>query len=194
MDKKSTITFFDGIAQKWDSLKSPIFDARIPRHIKNIALKEGDKVADIACGTGILYPFLQAAKAGEIFCLDISPNMIAELKRKYPEAAAYAQDFETAALPQNHFDKVLLFNALPHFDDVNLVMQKAYGMLKEGGVFVIFHSLTRSELQNIHGKQEEVQEDELPPQSELRAAFTAAGFKDIILKEDEFGVFFSGVK
>jgi demethylmenaquinone methyltransferase/2-methoxy-6-polyprenyl-1,4-benzoquinol methylase len=194
MDKKSAINFFDDLAHEWDSLQNPIFTARIPALIARTSIKKGDRIADVACGTGILYPFLQSAGAGEILCLDISAKMLGQLKKKHPAAKTLAAAFEEADLPLNYFDKVLLFNALPHFAAPQNAANKAYEMLKKGGVFCILHSLSRKELAAAHVGREEVVEDKLPPPSGLKKIFLSAGFNDIVLKEDNNGCFFSGRK
>jgi demethylmenaquinone methyltransferase/2-methoxy-6-polyprenyl-1,4-benzoquinol methylase len=194
MDKKSTIKFFDGLAQKWDSCENPVFNARIAGHIKNINIKESDIIADVGCGTGILRPYFQAAKAGAVLHIDISSKMIAELKKKYPSAEVLAADFDYAPLPSNRFDKVIIFNAFAHFEDKKFTAAKAWQILKCGGGFYVIHSLTRAELKRVHGAKAEAEKDIIPPQIEIKEIFASAGFGEIFMKEDETGCFFSARK
>ena len=55
MDKKDVIEFFDGLAASWDAelVRS---DEIIGIILDNGGIKEGVKVLDVACGTGVLIP------------------------------------------------------------------------------------------------------------------------------------------
>ncbi|MDR0645793.1 MAG: class I SAM-dependent methyltransferase [Elusimicrobiota bacterium] len=194
MDKKSTIKFFDDLAQEWDSRENPVFNARISGHIKNASIKKGDIIADVGCGTGILYPYFELAGAASVLCVDISPKMIAELKKKYPLADTLAADFDEAALPLDYFDKVIIFNAFAHFENKEATAAKARKILKSGGGFYIIHSLTRAELAKAHEAKAGLDKDIIPTKIEMREIFTSAGFENILLKEDESGCFFSAKK
>ena len=74
MDKKEIIAFFDRLAPDWDST-----NLRNEEVITEILFKggvrEGVRVLDVACGTGVLFPDYQKLGA-EIVGIDISENMV----------------------------------------------------------------------------------------------------------------------
>ncbi len=191
MDKETSVKFFDEIAPRWDSLEKPAYKARIPAQLKKTGITQGDKVLDAACGTGILYPLLNEAKA-EVLSLDISGGMLAELKKKHPQAKTVQADFIAALLPSKHFDKVLIFNAFPHFEDKPSVFAKAAQILKPNGYLYIFHSLTREELNSVHAKQNDTQGDAIPPDMEMFNYYKDAGFEHIRADDSESGYFSCG--
>lgn len=191
MDKETSIKFFDDIAPRWDLMENPAYKMRIPAQLKKTGIMQGDKVLDVACGTGILYPFLCDYKA-DTLCLDISGGMLAELKKKHPHAKTIQADFIDANLPHQSFDKVLIFNAFPHFEDKAAVFFKAASILKPNGYLFIFHSLMREELQKIHAKQNDTEQDIIPPDIEMFNYYKDAGFENIKANDSESGYFSCG--
>ncbi|KAA6317196.1 Ubiquinone/menaquinone biosynthesis C-methyltransferase UbiE [termite gut metagenome] len=196
MDAKTAIEFFNKMAPEWDRMQNPVYLARIGGHFVNINIKPGAKVADIGCGSGVLYPYIQNYKPSEIVCFDISPQMLLELKKKYPAAHTVQGNFEAFDCKKEYFDCILIFNTFPHFKHQAGAVKKVFEMLVGGGQFVIFHSLTREELARAHGEGKDITRDILPSQSELKNMFLKAGFKNknIVLQEDENGCFFSATK
>lgn len=193
MDKKTTIEFFDSRAETWDSKELPETYGVIARQLSKINLKEHDAVADIGCGTGILTPFLLRAGA-EITAIDISPKMCAVLNKKFPKVNVITADFETLALPQKHFDKILIFNAFPHFEDKLRVFEQAFNALKHGGGLFIFHSMSRAALAKIHGGKGPVKKDLIPPDNVMEDYYKTAGFERITVQDAEGGFFSCGYK
>lgn len=193
MERTSCVDFFDKLAANWDLIQNPIYAARIPYLMDKAAISAGERILDVGCGTGILYPHLEQ-RGGQTVSIDISSNMLAELKKKYPQAQTICGCFISEELPANHFDKVIIFNAFPHFDDKKTATHKAFSILKKGGHILIIHSLTRKELARVHGKSEDTQRDVIPTQIQLKEILLSVGFCDIELTENEYGCYFSGRK
>jgi len=192
MDKKRLISFFDGRAGEWDAGQDA---ACVVEHIvRKINIRPDDFVLDVGCGTGVLRPFLLAYGPQEILHMDISAKMLEELNKKFPDAQTLEGDFETADLPRGYFDKVIAFNVLPHFSDVESVFFNAHAALKPGGVFVIAHSMERGELNRVHGKREATEKDLLPSGEKIFELYEKAGFKNISVRERDPGFFSVGFK
>ena len=140
--------FFDELSKTWDSTntKSPsvIF--------ANIDIKKDDHVLDVACGTGVLEPFLCKLTDKKVIGIDISDGMIekakvnnASLNVEYIVGSFY--DYYKGG-----FDKIIVYNAFPHFVVLEKFKQALYSNLKDGGEFIICHSLSRAELDMHHSK------------------------------------------
>lgn len=108
------------------------------------AIKAGDSVLDVGCGTGSLTLVAQvrAGSAGKVYGIDASPEMIDVARSK---AAGSDVDFRVnviEALPftDNTFDVVLSSLMMHHLpDDLKLQgMKEIYRVLKPGGhVFIV---------------------------------------------------------
>lgn len=58
------------------------------RSIEQLALRRGDRVLDVACGTGLSLPLLRRAvgPAGEVIGVEVSPDMIGRARMRVAEA------------------------------------------------------------------------------------------------------------
>ena len=109
---------------------------------------------DLGCGTGRITGLLHSLNEGPVLGLDISPNMISLAKKKYEgkEYAVFAVgDFLTNAF-EKPFDVIVIYNAFPHFLDVDKFSSSLANNLKKGGRFAIVHSLSREQLSHVHDK------------------------------------------
>lgn len=80
--------------------------------VKVLALKKGEKILDVGCGTGDLA--CQMADAGaKVVGIDSSEKMIAKAKEKYPHLSFYVKDVTQLDF-HNEFDAVFS-NAVLHW-------------------------------------------------------------------------------
>lgn len=82
---------FDGVAKKYDRMNAllSVGNAAIWRlaTVRAIAPEKGEKILDIAAGTGTSAAAL--AKSGaEVTAVDFSPGMIAEGRRRHPRSSS----------------------------------------------------------------------------------------------------------
>ena len=194
MDKQKIAAFFDDRAAAWDQNERPEVYNIVKIIIDKIAPAPAAKILDIGCGTGILYPFLKAYKPAEILHIDVSEGMLEQFRKKHPHANLLRADFETAALEENYFDYIIAYNVFPHFTDKQKVFDNAMRFLRPGGSFYIVHSMTREELQRVHGSNNQTKKDLLPAPAEMRQMYQNSGFENIIIEEKSPGFYSSGVK
>ncbi len=143
--------FFDTLAPKWDSQQSKTEKEILPL-LEKIGIKEGDRVLDLACGTGTITSLLHGLSKEKVVGLDVSTGMIDIAKEKYkdaPWAEFRCGDFLSIAMPEK-FDVIVLYNAYPHFMDPKHLSKCFSKALNAGGVFAIVHSLGRKELDEHH--------------------------------------------
>ena len=142
--------FFDTQSSSWDE-KEKATASSLRLLLKDIPIQNGDKVLDLACGTGILTPFLYEKTGCDVLGLDLSPKMIKKAKEKYqgnPHLHFESGDF--LRFEGEGFDWIVVFNAYPHFLDVDAFVQRAYRALKPNGHLLILHNLSRFELTATH--------------------------------------------
>lgn len=99
-----------------------------------LAVKPGERVLDLGCGTGDLANQMQQSGA-EVVGIDASPDMVAKAKSKFP-----GLDFSVVDATSFHFDKpfdAVFTNATLHWiKNADAVIQNVYNCLKPGGRFV----------------------------------------------------------
>jgi demethylmenaquinone methyltransferase/2-methoxy-6-polyprenyl-1,4-benzoquinol methylase len=181
--------FFDMIAERWDDLRSvipPIIEGLVSMG----GLKEGDRVLDAGCGTGVLVPYVKKAigAAGTITAVDFAANMIALAAEKHKDLAGV--EFIAADImdyrAESPFDKIICFNFFPHVKDKPAFLLKMAGMLAEDGVFVIMHDIPRAKVNSIHGGCDAVRHDRLPEGAKTAELLTQAGlYVTDVIDDDE---------
>ena len=151
MKKSDVIEFFDRCAPTWDAemIKS---DAIIGRILDNAEVGEGMDILDVACGTGVMFPYYLERGAASVTGIDISPEMAKIAAAKFAEAPGVqviCGDVEDTAFDRK-FDRIVVYNAFPHFPDPRRLIKTLAGLLKEGGRLTIAHGASRAAIDNHH--------------------------------------------
>ncbi len=190
MNKKEIIDFFDTLAPVWD--KDNIHDDEIIDLILEKAeVKNGTRVLDVACGTGVLFP--DYIKRGAIVCgIDISPEMVNIAKSKYPDIKVICGDAESFPFNEK-FDAVVIYNAFPHFPNPREIIKAMSEVLVEGGRLSVAHGISREDLKKCHSGKASSVSLPLPEAEELAKLFSEFLKTDIIIS-DERMYMVSGVK
>jgi len=151
MDKSDVIAFFDRYAPQWDADqidKTPI----IHRILDNANIEAGLDVLDVACGTGVLFPYYLERNVKSVTGIDISPEMAKLAAQKHAHIEnirVICGDVEQTAF-ESKFDAVMVYNAFPHFPDPEGLIATLAGLLKEGGSLTVAHSASRETIDNHH--------------------------------------------
>lgn len=149
IDKADVIEFFDRCAPSWDAglIRS---DRKINIILDNAGVREGSRVLDVACGTGVLIPDY-IRRGADVTGIDISPEMIKLAERKYAGTGVrfICGDIETADVGQG-FDAIVVYNAFPHFPDPERLITHLSGLLAESGVLTVAHGMSREKIDAHH--------------------------------------------
>jgi ubiquinone/menaquinone biosynthesis C-methylase UbiE len=134
---------YNARASEYDNSFHPDFARHI---VESLALKPGEHLLDLACGTGLVT--LLAAKAvgpsGSVVGVDVTEGMLAELRRKrdekpgaYENVTVYQHDVtklsELDQLREASFDAISLASALPLLREPGLALVAWFKYLKPGG-------------------------------------------------------------
>lgn len=142
--------FFDDKSSSWDQMESSSKEER-REFLSFLNIKEGDKVLDLGCGTGVITPLLLERTKTDITALDLSPKMIEIAKGKFKnEPLMHFQSGDYLDFKGKEFDWIIVFNAYPHFLDVQAFKNKTLSLLKTGGKLAIVHNLGRVDLTKHH--------------------------------------------
>ena len=182
LDKETVIKFFDDFASRWDN--EPIADLEIiNRILDNAGITNGVNVLDIACGTGVLFPYYLERNAN-ITAVDLSPEMVKVAKSKFPQVNIICGDAEEIAF-QNEFDCIMIYNAFPHFPNPYGLIDNLSKSLKSGGRISIAHGMSKNELDEIHNKSAGKVSNVLPECDELAKMLSAYFNVDIMISNDK---------
>ena len=147
MDKKEIIAFFDKLASEWD--KTNVRNEEVIAEIlEKGGIRKGIKVLDIACGTGVLFPDYQKFGA-EITGIDISENMVKTAREKFPDVKIICGDATDFHFDEK-FDVIMIYNAFPHFDEPEKLINNLAEALNSNGRLSIAHGISERELAECH--------------------------------------------
>ena len=141
---------YDRVAEAYDDLWSPHVVGPNARLTRSLRIEPGDRIADLACGTGV-YTLEMAAAAdpGEVVAVDYSEGMLAGARARAEEAGlsltlvhARAEEFIARSAPGS-FDVVSLRFVLAYID-WREVLPRTGRLLRRGGRAGVLTSLTTS--------------------------------------------------
>lgn len=147
MNKQEVARFFDALAPSWDGdmIRS---DEIIARILDGAEVAAGDQVLDVACGTGVLFPDYLKRDVGSLTGIDLSPEMVKIAAEKFPQVKVLCGDAEEA--PLGMYDRIMVYNAFPHFPDPENLICVLSGHLKPGGTLTVAHGMSRSDIDHHH--------------------------------------------
>ena len=122
------------MANKYDSVWSPLTRQFIPSLLEDASVSAGMLVLDVACGPG--YVSAAAKQSGALPTgVDFSENMVAIAKRMLPEIRFKRGDAHKLPFEEGSFDRVLMNFGLLHVSDPEKACSEACRVLKPGGKF-----------------------------------------------------------
>jgi len=104
--------------------------------VKALDLKPGERVLDVAAGTGTSAKAL-ARTGAEVVALDFSPGMVEQGRKKHPGIEFIEGDAQALPFPSASFDAVTISFGLRNVHNPQLALGEMYRVLKPGGRIVI---------------------------------------------------------
>jgi len=151
MEKKDIIEFFDRCAPSWDAemIKSDVIIGKI---LDNAEVGPGMDILDVACGTGVMFDYYLERNVASVTGIDIAPQMAKIAEEKYahePRVQVICGDVEEYPFDRK-FDRIVVYNAFPHFPKPKRLIKLLAGLLKEDGRLTIAHGASREAIDNHH--------------------------------------------
>jgi len=181
--------YFNTTFEKWKEI-SEEKDNIINETINVLGISKGQSVLDVASGTGVLYSVLRHRGLSNYVALDISENMLKELRQLYPQAKTICEDFDKEGDLKEKFDYIIIFNSIPHFKNLNIVFLNARKHLKTGGTFAIVHTRTRKGLKEHHKRiGYNLERDGIPKNNILDELVKKYEFREGVVRDKDFFFF-----
>ena len=151
MEKCDVIEYFDRCAPTWDAsmIKD---DCVIGMILDNAEVNAGMDILDVACGTGVLIPYYLERGVASVTGIDISPRMAEITAEKYADdhrVNVICGDVESHRFDRK-FDRIVVYNAFPHFPKPKRLIKVLAKLLKENGRLTIAHGQSREAIDNHH--------------------------------------------
>lgn len=143
--------FFNGLAPTWrkDEKSDKEFIASL---LAPVQLKRGDRVLDIACGTGVLDEYLLSMGLA-VDGIDVAENMIDRARKNIANRGANYIVGDFYAYSSRPYDCLLAFDCYPHFKDKLLFERQAYSLLKPQGTLWIMFDASKQAINARHAKR-----------------------------------------
>ena len=151
MEKKDIIAFFDRCAPSWDAdmVKNDVIIGRI---LDNAEVGAGMDILDVACGTGVMFDYYLNRDVASVTGIDISPEMAKIAAQKYAHAEnvqVICGDVEEYVFDRK-FDRIVVYNAFPHFPYPKRLLKILAKLLKEDGRLTVAHGMSREAIDSHH--------------------------------------------
>ena len=183
--------FFDRLAPGWDAGRET-HPERIGQILDAAGVGPGVTVLDAACGTGVLFPFCLERGVRQLTGADISGEMIRIARQHFSDPRLRVLEGDVVQVAKGQYDRILVFNALPHFPDPAGLLLTLSGWLSPGGRLTVAHDKGRNTINGHHQQTASQVSLGLPPAEDSARLFPPALTVDRV-EEDENHYIVSGV-
>lgn len=185
MTKEAVTAYFDSLAPQWDSALVVDPD-KINLILDKAGVRPGVRVLDVACGTGVLFPFFVKREAAQVTAVDISPEMarIAAEKIRDCRFRVICGDIE-ALDATGTFDCCVVYNAFPHFPNPERLISRLAAWLRPDGRLTVAHGMSLDALNCHHSRHAAKVSRGMMPASELAKLFYTRFRVDTVISDDE---------
>lgn len=185
--------FFDRLADTWD--EGNFIDAdKIAAIVTLAGIREGARIIDIACGTGVMFPELLSRNPSLLVGVDLSEKMIERAREKNSDPRLRLLACDLFEVKETGFDAAVIFNAYPHFGDKKGLAAQTAKLLAPRGRLMVAHGGGRQIINGCH-TGEAVSRISWPLRSAAEEAEEFSEFFDIDMTVDSPDIYlFSGTK
>jgi ubiquinone/menaquinone biosynthesis C-methylase UbiE len=140
MSDSATGQVIAGAAEIYEEFFVPALFRQWPPKVADAArIQRGDRVLDVACGTGILARAIaeRVGSGGSVVGLDTNPVMLEVARRKAPEIEWRQAPAEALPFADQSFDAVVSQFGLMFFEDRKAAIREMARVLRPGGRLVV---------------------------------------------------------
>lgn len=157
--------FFDSLAEEWRK-NAKIDEQAVEALFADVTFERGERVLDVGCGTGVLDAFF-LKRGCAVDGIDVSEKMIEKAKSNPENEGAnyFVADFYEYPFSKQ-YDKIVVFDAYPHFLDKERFAQTAHALLSDGGKLYILFDESREKINGYHAHGGDISVDLKPADKE----------------------------
>ena len=136
--EKDSIQKYNSIAQSYDTSFDGKFTAKFKTKLLELcSVSHGDVVLDVGCGNGSLINGISEKANIQAYGVDISPNMIEECQKTYPNINFAVSNGEGLEFEDSSIDLLTICCVLHHLNNPQNFFAEAYRVLKPGGILIV---------------------------------------------------------
>ena len=184
INKKDVRDFFDGLAPHWDD-GLDVDNRKINCILDAAGVQAGVRVLDVACGTGVLFPFYTQRHTSWVTAVDISPKMAEIASSKAGNKIQVICNDIEAMEGTGKYDCCVIYNAFPHFPDPAGLIAHLAAWLRPGGRLTVAHGMSMEQLNRHHADTAAAVSRGMIPPSEMRTLFSRWFHVDTAVADDE---------
>lgn len=166
--------FFSGLIHVFDPPLPEGVPERLDIIVATAVIERNNVVLDVGSGTGILIPFIQSYKPGEIYACDLSQTMLDHLQNQYPAVKIFTGDVRDMPLPDGTIDVVFVNACYPNIADKKGSISNIVRIMKKGGRMVISHPMGKSFINTLR-KRSPFPLDDFPDKFDAKRQFRTFG-------------------
>ncbi|HEY9871532.1 MAG TPA: class I SAM-dependent methyltransferase [Candidatus Obscuribacterales bacterium] len=155
----------------------PAVQERTRKIVEAARLDSQARVLDVATGIGVLVPHIlsQGVRPENIMGCDLSPKMLDEARRRYPDVPFWQGDFLDFPHEFGPFDAIFFNACFGNFYDQGRVLQKAAALLSSDGRLLISHPMGARFVAQLRAAEPEIVPHCLPGRQALLEWATGLG-------------------
>lgn len=192
MNRDKVAVFFDQLAPDWDKCHHHDAD-KIQKILDYAGIDRDSAVLDVACGTGVLFPFYLEREVKEITGIDLSSGMISKAREKFSDPRIKLIHGDVEKVPLAAYNRCVVYSAFPHFDDPARLIETLSHHLEPNGRLTVAHSESRERIDERHKNGASEVSHGLMTATELIKLFDPYLSVDVAIDNDEMYVV-SGTK
>ncbi|MGP1587866.1 MAG: class I SAM-dependent DNA methyltransferase [Treponemataceae bacterium] len=172
MDKEKVKEFFNNRADNWDEGRKSNTEV-IEKILDYADIKSGCSVLDVACGTGVLFPYCIERNVSSITAVDISEKMCEHAAKKFTDERikVICADIIDSKIDIPKADRCIVFNAFPHLGEVRESLRALCSYLCPEGILTIAHAGNSESINKHHMEKASLVSESLPLAKDLAKIF-----------------------
>lgn len=166
--------------------------------MKQVILRDGDSILDVACGNGTLLGALSKKARVNAFGVDLSEKMIAAAKERHPNCTFAVSSCVLLPFETESMDVITMSCAFHHFEEPRTFAGECMRVLKKSGMVYMaepfFSPVIRWLANTVVFPFSKSGDVKVYSEQELRGMFVAAGFRGVETYITGTVLFFSAKK
>lgn len=166
--------------------------------MKQIIIRDGDSILDVACGNGTLLGAFSRKARVNAFGVDLSEQMITAARERYPDCTLVVSSCVPLPFENESMDVITVSCAFHHFEDPHAFAGECMRVLKKNGMVYMaepfFTPVIRWLANTVVFPCSKSGDVKVYSEQELRGMFEAAGFRGVETYTKDTVLFFSAKK